>query len=93
MEMILKRGNDQRRYNEPRHEVAAIFVEDEGAPNLKEKSLFTQRMRQLKQYHTCQQTVILYVVIPTNFPLGYFRWLQGMQYNLDYSKRHAITLL
>ena len=35
MEMILKRGNDQRRYNEPRHEVAAIFVEDEGAPPFK----------------------------------------------------------
>ena len=35
MEMIFKRGNDQRRYNEPRHEVAAIFVENEGAPPFK----------------------------------------------------------
>ena len=33
--MILKRRNDQRWYNETRHEVAAIFVEDEGAPPFK----------------------------------------------------------
>ena len=31
--MIFKRGRNQRRYNEPRHdEVAAVFVSDEGAP-------------------------------------------------------------
>ena len=31
--MFFKRGIDQRRYNEPRHdEVAAVFVGDDGAP-------------------------------------------------------------
>ena len=36
IKMIFKHGNDQRRYNEPRHdEVAAIFVGDEGAPPFK----------------------------------------------------------
>ena len=31
--MFFRRGKDQRRYNEPRHdEVAAVFVGEEGAP-------------------------------------------------------------
>ena len=30
--MIFKRGSNQRRYNEPHDEVAAVFVGNEGAP-------------------------------------------------------------
>ena len=32
-------------------------------------------------------------MLPNNSPQGDLGWIQGMQYNLDYSKTHAITLL
>ena len=95
VKMIFKRGSDQRRYNEPRHdEVAAIFVGDEGAPPLKRDIIVYPKDAPCEtiSYMSANCDPMTYPMI---FPRGDLGWIHGTQHTLEHrtSKRHAITLL
>ena len=80
MEMIFKCGYDQRRYNEPRHEVAAIFVEDEGVPPFKRDIIVYPKdvPTQTISYMPANCDPMCYPIISHQGDLGR---IQGMQYN------------
>jgi hypothetical protein len=95
VKMFIKRGHDNRRYNEPRHdEVAAIFVSSDGAPPpnpdivIHPKDAPPQEMH----YMSCNIDPMTY---PIFFPCGEYGW----QVNIEHdprrasAKRHMVTIL
>jgi len=93
--MVIKRGHDQRRYNEPRHdEVAAVFVGDDGAPPVLNDIVIYPRDRPLSNlsYMSANCDPMVY---PLLFPRGDLGWVQGTLHveAKRTPKRQTVTLL
>lgn len=79
--MVIVRGRDQRRYNEPRHdEVAAIFVGDDGAPPQERDIVIHPRNRPPEQisYMSANCDPMTY---PLLFPSGDLGWVDGTHHH------------
>ena len=93
--MIFKRGKNQRRYNEPRHdEVAAVFVGEEGAPPMERDIIIYPKDTPCKRisYMSANCDPMSYSLM---FPRGDLGWVHGAQHNSEHCtmKRNTITLL
>ena len=93
--MHFKRGNDQRRYNEPRHdEVAAVFISSDGAPPPERDIVVHPRDEPPRNisYRSANADPMVY---PLFFPRGDLGWCPGMSHTPEHStqKRNTITVL
>jgi hypothetical protein len=93
--MYMKRGHDQRRYNEPRHnEVAAIFVSNDGAPPPERDVIVHPKDAPLANISHLSANIDP-MVYPILFPHGEYGWYNGMQQNPERrtEKRTKISCL
>jgi hypothetical protein len=92
--MVLKPGNDQRRYNAPLHdEVAVVFVGNNGAPPTHRDIIIHPRNEPPKNMlYTSPHTDPM--VYPILFPHGEPGWYVGMPHNENRTQvRNTVTLL
>jgi hypothetical protein len=93
--MYFRRGNDQRRYNDPRNdEVAAIFVSNDGAPPI-DRDIVVHPKNEPPRQISYMSANIDPMVYPIFFPYGEYGWQHGMQHDPDHrtAKRTKVTLL
>jgi hypothetical protein len=93
--MYIKRGPDQRRYNEPKHdEVAAIFVSSDGAPPPNPDVIIHPKDKppQDMHYMSCNIDPMTY---PVFFPRGDLGWQPNMPHNAAHASPHrrSVTCL
>ena len=90
--MVIKRGHDRRRYNEPHHdEVAAVFTSTDGAPPnpdfvVKSKADELTRL----SYLSCNIDPMVY---PLFFPRGELGWQRDTPHNTAGVSHRKVTLL
>ena len=95
VQMVFKRGSDQRRYNEPRHdEVAAVFVGEDGAPPFERDIVVYPRAESCRiiPYMSANCDPMIY---PLLFPRGDLGWVHGALHSAERrtSTRRTVTLL
>ena len=86
--MYLKRGNDKRRYNEPRHdEVAAIFIGNDGAPPPERDIVVYPKDHTTRNisYRSANADPMVYPIL---FPCGDQGWYPGMDHTGDNRTAH-----
>jgi hypothetical protein len=93
--MIFRRGSDQRRYNEPRHEeVAAIFIADDGAPPIdRDFAVYPREAAPVELSYLSPNTDPM--TYPLLFPSGDRGWIHGEEHVAEHrtAVRNKITLL
>ena len=93
--MVIKKGHDQRRYNDPsRDEVAAIFVSEDGSPP-GERDIVVYPRDQPPSKISYLSANIDPMTYPIFFPRGDLGWENGMQHNPEHrtNTRNTITCL
>ena len=93
--MFMKQGQDQRRYNEPRHdEVAVVFVGSDGAPPAGRDIVVYPKEEEpcMISYMSANCDPMVY---PLLFPRGDLGWHSGMKHNEERqtASRNTVTLL
>jgi hypothetical protein len=87
--MVIKRGTDKRRYNEPVHdEVAAVFVGPDGAPP-EEQDIVVYPRNKPPQTISHMSSNTDPMTYPIFFPHGDIGWCQGMSHH---PQRRTATL-
>jgi hypothetical protein len=93
--MFIKRGHDQRRYNEPRHdEVAAVFTSNDGAPPANPDIAIHPRNAAPVNLHYLSANADP-MTYPVFFPHGEYGWHLNMPYNPEHARgaRQTVTCL
>ncbi|XP_057305337.1 uncharacterized protein LOC130642265 [Hydractinia symbiolongicarpus] len=93
--MVMREGNDRRRYNAPLHqEVAAIFVGNDGAPPAARDIVVYPRNQPLRQipHISCNIDPMMYPIL---FPRGDLGWDQNMAHVREHATgvRNRLTQL
>ena len=79
--MVIKKGRDQRRYNDPtRDEVAAVFVSEDGSPPGDRDIVIQPRDQPLRQISYLSANIDP-MIYPIFFPLGELGWHNVMQHD------------
>ena len=93
--MVIKRGNDQKRYNDPvRDEVAAVFVSEDGSPP-GERDIIVHQRDQPPSKISYLSANIDPMTYPVFFPRGDLGWHKSLEHNPERrtNTRNSLTCL